>query len=303
MTILKISGLDKSYGPVHAVKDLHLEIKKGQVFGILGPNGSGKTTTLAMILGVVSMDKGSYSWFGQSPNPVNQQKIGSMLESPNFYPYLNLIENLKIISHIKRIPEAEVFRVLKVVGLLERQRSKFQTLSLGMKQRLALASVLLGDPEVLVLDEPANGLDPEGIAEVREIIRQEAEKGKTIIMASHILVEVEKVCSHVAILRKGGLITTSEVGSLLKTDVMMILSSDSTNELHQFLKTYEGITSMEKEGVRFKVVLKENVSPGDLNKILVEKGIALNQMEIHKQSLEEQFLELVKQDDMEGGQR
>ncbi|MCK5821650.1 MAG: ATP-binding cassette domain-containing protein [Bacteroidales bacterium] len=295
--------MDKSYGPVHAVKDLHLEIKKGQVFGILGPNGSGKTTTLAMILGVVSMDKGSYSWFGQSPNPVNQQKIGSMLESPNFYPYLNLIENLKIISHIKRIPEAEVFRVLKVVGLLERQRSKFQTLSLGMKQRLALASVLLGDPEVLVLDEPANGLDPEGIAEVREIIRQEAEKGKTIIMASHILVEVEKVCSHVAILRKGGLITTSEVGSLLKTDVMMILSSDSTNELHQFLKTYEGITSMEKEGVRFKVVLKENVSPGDLNKILVEKGIALNQMEIHKQSLEEQFLELVKQDDMEGGQR
>ena len=181
MTILQINGLDKSFGSVHAVKDLHLEIKKGQVFGILGPNGSGKTTTLAMLMGVVRMDKGTYSWFGKPPTPVNQQKIGSMLESPNFYPYLNLIENLKIISRIKHIPEPEVFRVLKVVGLLERQKSKFQTLSLGMKQRLALASVLLGDPEVLVLDEPANGLDPEGIAEVREIIRNEAKRGKTII--------------------------------------------------------------------------------------------------------------------------
>jgi len=302
LTILKISGLDKSYGSVHAVKDLHLEIKKGQVFGILGPNGSGKTTTLAMLLGIVRMDKGTYSWFGLPPNPVNQQKIGSMLESPNFYPYLNLIENLKIICRIKHIPEAEVFRVLKVVGLLERQKSKFQTLSLGMKQRLALASVLLGDPEVLVLDEPANGLDPEGIAEVREIIRKEAEKGKTVLMASHILVEVEKVCSHVAILRKGELLTTGEVGNLLRTDVMMILSSDPLDELKQFLNSYEGVSNVIVESDQIQLTLKEGFAPGDLNKALVAKGIVLNKMEVKKQSLEEQFLELVRHEDTKGGQ-
>lgn len=302
MTILKISGLDKSYGSVHAVKNLHLEVKKGQVFGLLGPNGSGKTTTLAMLLGVVRMDKGTYNWFGKSPSPANQQKIGSMLESPNFYPYLNLVENLKIISRIKHIPEAEVFRVLKVVGLLERQKSKFQTLSLGMKQRLALASVLMGDPEVLVLDEPANGLDPEGIAEVREIIRKEASRGKTIIMASHILVEVEKVCSHVAILRKGELLTSGEVGSLLRNDVMMILASDEMDKLKQFLHSFEGVTSVVAEGDHIQVVLKEGFAPGDLNKALVRNDIILNKMEVHKQSLEEQFLELVKQDEMKGGQ-
>lgn len=302
MTILKISGLDKSYGSVHAVKNLHLEVKKGQVFGLLGPNGSGKTTTLAMLLGVVRMDKGTYNWFGKSPSPANQQKIGSMLESPNFYPYLNLVENLKIISRIKHIPEAEVFRVLKVVGLLERQKSKFQTLSLGMKQRLALASVLMGDPEVLVLDEPANGLDPEGIAEVREIIRKEASRGKTIIMASHILVEVEKVCSHVAILRKGELLTSGEVGSLLRNDVMMILASDEMDKLKQFLHSFEGVTSVVAEGDHIQVILKEGFTPGDLNKALVRNDIILNKMEVHKQSLEEQFLELVKQDEMKGGQ-
>ncbi|MEA1877433.1 MAG: ATP-binding cassette domain-containing protein [Bacteroidota bacterium] len=301
MTILKISGLDKSYGSVHAVKNLHLEVKKGQVFGILGPNGSGKTTTLAMLLGVVRMNKGTYSWFSQPPGPANQQKIGSMLESPNFYPYLNLIENLKITCRIKRFPEAEVFRVLKVVGLLERQKSKFQTLSLGMKQRLALASVLLGDPEVLVLDEPANGLDPEGIAQVREIIRKEAKKGKTIIMASHILVEVEKVCSHVAILRKGELLASGEVGSLLRNDVKMVLASDAMDELQQFLHSFEGVTSMVVESDHIQVILKEGFAPGDLNKAVVKNGIILNKMEEHKQSLEEQFLELVKKDEMKGG--
>ncbi len=302
MTILKINGLDKSYGPVHAVKNLHLEVNKGQIFGILGPNGSGKTTTLAMILGIVRMNKGSYSWFDQDPNPSSHRKIGSLLETPNFYPYLSLVENLKIVSRIKQIPEAEIFRVLKLVGLLERQKSKFQTLSYGMKQRLALASVLIGDPEVLVLDEPANGLDPEGIAEVRDIVRKEAKKGKTIIMASHILDEVEKVCSHVAILKKGELITIGEIGSLMKAEIMMVLSSDATEELMQFLNSYEGVTQVQATDDEFQVILTDGFSPGDLNKALVNKGIVLNKMEVNKQSLEEKFLELMKLEDKEGGQ-
>lgn len=303
MTILKINGLDKSYGPVHAVKNLKLEVEKGQIFGILGPNGSGKSTTLAMILGIVRMDKGNYTWFGQDPSPENQQKIGSLLESPNFYPYLSLIENLKIVSRIKNLPEAEIFRVLKLVGLLERQKSKFQTLSYGMKQRLALASVLMGDPEVLVLDEPANGLDPEGIAEVREIIKKEAEKGKTILMASHILNEVEKVCSHVAILKHGELITSGEVGDFLNTEVMMILASDSMEALREFLKDFDGVTDIKDGNEQVEVVLKDGFVPGDINKALVAKGIILNKMEVHKQSLEEQFLELMRQEEKEGGQK
>lgn len=302
MNVLSINGLDKSFGHIHAVRKLNLEVGKGQIYGILGPNGSGKTTTLAMVLGIVRMDGGSYSWFGEAPGPAQNMKIGSLLESPNFYPYLNLIENLKIVCQIKGIGEAEIFRVLQVVGLLERQKSKFQTMSYGMKQRLAIASALMGDPEVLVLDEPANGLDPEGIAEIRKIVRQEADKGKTIIMASHILDEVEKVCTHVAILRKGEVLKSGEVGSLLKTEILMILSADDMAGLERQLKISNAATSIDKVGNELHIILREGLTPGELNKSFVSEGIALTKMEVHKQSLEEQFLELLKQADEKGGQ-
>ena len=303
MTVLSIEGLDKSYGSVHAVNRLNLRVEQGQIFGILGPNGSGQTTTLAMVLGIVQPDLGSSSWFGPSPNPDQRKRIGSLLESPNFYPYLSLTDNLRIVANLKGIQEAEIFRVLKVTGLLERQNSRFQTLSYGMKQRLALASVLMGDPEVLVLDEPANGLDPEGIAEVRHIVKQEADKGKTIIMASHILDEVEKVCSHVAILRKGELLKVGQVGSLLKTDISMILAADDLEQLKAELRALELVTLVREDAGEVEVVLKSGVSPGEINRILVSRGIVLEKMEVHKQSLEEQFLELVRQADMEGGEK
>ena len=302
MNILSINGLDKSFGHIHAVRKLNLEVGKGQIYGILGPNGSGKTTTLAMVLGIVRMDGGSFKWFGEESGPAQNMKIGSLLESPNFYPYLNLIENLKIVCRIKGIPDAEIFRVLEVVGLLERQKSKFQTMSYGMKQRLAIASVLMGDPEVLVFDEPANGLDPEGIAEVRKIVRQEADKGKTIIMASHILDEVEKVCTHVAILRKGEVLKSGEVGSLLKTEILMVLSADDMSGLENQLRISNVATSIEKIGDELHIILREGLTPGELNKSMVSEGIALTKMEVHKQSLEEQFLELLKQADEKGGQ-
>ncbi len=295
MAILTISGLDKSYGPVHAVKDLNLQVEKGQVFGILGPNGSGKTTTLAMILGIVGQDKGSFSWFDHPPTPRTRQRIGALIESPNFYPYLNLTRNLTIVCEIKQIPVSEVRRVLQIVGLSERAHSRFQTLSYGMKQRLALASVLLGDPEVLVLDEPANGLDPEGIAEVREIIIQEAHKGKTVIMASHILDEVEKVCSHVAILRNGSLLTQGEVGHLLKGEEIIVLGATDLSALKNFLAEYAGVKKYIAKLDHFQVILHTEYTSTDLNKALMEKGIILSKMEIQKQSLEEQFLELVKE--------
>ncbi len=295
MAVLDIIGLDKSYGPVHAVKNLHLQVEKGQVYGILGPNGSGKTTTLAMVLGIVLTDGGTFKWFGKDSDHRARQQIGALLESPNFYPYLNLSKNLAIICEIKELPKTEIPRVLELVGLAERSHSKFQTLSYGMKQRLALASVLLGDPEVLVLDEPANGLDPEGIAEVRKIIIREAEKGKTIIMASHILDEVEKVCSHVAILRKGVLIASGEVGQLLKGEQVIILASETLDLLKKFLDSWEGVHKCYAKLDHFQVVLKEAFSSTHLNKALMEHGVVLSKMEIQKQSLEEQFLELVKE--------
>ena len=192
-TVLNINGISKSYGKVKALNSLSLQINQGEVYGILGPNGSGKTTTLGILLDVINADTGSFTWFGKSPSKESRKKIGSLLETPNFYPYLTAHQNLSLVCKIKQVNESEVDRVLSEVDLLNRANSKFKTFSLGMKQRLALASSLLGNPQVLVLDEPTNGLDPQGIAEVRTIIKGLASQGKTIIMASHILDEVEKI--------------------------------------------------------------------------------------------------------------
>ncbi|MEA3317599.1 MAG: ATP-binding cassette domain-containing protein, partial [Bacteroidota bacterium] len=178
-TILQIDNLCKNYNNIEAVKNLSLNIKEGEVFGLLGPNGSGKTTTLGIILGIIKANKGSYSWLDN----IDRKKIGSLLETPNFYPYLSLYENLKIVATIKNAPEKDIVYALGMLNLLTRKHSKFRNLSLGMKQRLAIASSLIGNPEVLILDEPTNGLDPEGFNDVRNIIKSESKKGKTIILA------------------------------------------------------------------------------------------------------------------------
>ncbi len=227
--VLAINGLCKSYGKIKAIYDLSFTVEKGNVYGILGPNGSGKTTTLSIITGILTAQKGLFRWFGQELHKSINQRIGSLVEIPNFYPYLSLYQNLQIISRIKNIPDEDINRVLGITHLLARKHSRFETLSLGMKQRLGFAAVLLGDPEVLVLDEPANGLDPEGIAEVRNIILSETQKGKTIIMASHILDEVEKVCTHVGILKLGELIAGGRVNELLTEDEQLVVSTDNLN--------------------------------------------------------------------------
>ena len=294
MTILEIKQLDKSFGTVHAVNNLSLSIKKGEVFGILGPNGSGKTTTLAMVLGIVQADKGHYLWFGEADKPSMHRKIGALIETPNFYPYLNLVKNLLIVCRIKEIDPSDIDRVLKLVNLYDRRGSKFQTLSYGMKQRLVLASVLLGDPQVLVLDEPANGLDPEGIAEVRVIIRKEAEKGKTIIMASHILDEVEKVCSHVAILKNGKLLAAGEVGELLKGERILLIASPEAEKLKAFLDSHPVAERYTLENDVFSVILSGDTDVTSISRELLKNGIVVSKLEEKKQSLEDQFLELVK---------
>jgi len=292
--ILHIENLSKHYGLVEALNNLSLSINQGQVFGILGPNGSGKTTTLYIVMGIVNPDSGSYSWFEQSHSNSYHKNIGSLIETPNFYPYLTAQQNLTITAKIKGIDLSDIKRVLNITGLYERRNYRFDTFSLGMKQRLALSSVLLGDPQVLVLDEPANGLDPQGIADIREIIRTQASLGKTIIIASHILDEIEKVCTHVAILKKGKLIASGKVNELLSANEQLFLSSDRNSDLFEFLVragVCNNITMVEK-GILIEI--QQPYGSAYINKLAFENGFMLNVIEPRNQSLEEQFLELIK---------
>lgn len=292
--VLQINNLSKNYGNLQAVRDVSFTVNKGEVYGILGPNGSGKTTTLAVVLGILNANGGSYKWFDEPLTKLARRRIGSLIETPNFYPYLTLWENLKIVAKIKNAPEEDINYALGVANLLKRKHTNFGHLSLGMKQRMSMAAVLIGNPEVLVLDEPTNGLDPEGFAEVRHIIQSQAKEGKTIILASHILDEVEKVCSHVAILKSGELIANGKVGELLSSDETVIINSDKKEELQQSLKESKLVKDIYAAEEDIAVVLNSDYNVTDLNKFCAEKGFVLTKILVKKQSLEDQFLQLVK---------
>ncbi|MDF1674023.1 MAG: ATP-binding cassette domain-containing protein [Vicingaceae bacterium] len=291
--ILNINGISKSYKKVKALNNLSLQINQGEVYGILGPNGSGKTTTLGIILDVLKPDSGNYSWFGNSPNKESRKKIGSLLETPNFYPYLTARQNLSLVCKIKQVEESEVDRVLTVVNLIERANSKFKTFSLGMKQRLALGSALLGNPDVLVLDEPTNGLDPQGIAEVRTIIKGLAAQGKTIIMASHILDEVEKICSHVAVLKQGNLLTFGPIQAVLNKQEQVYVAADDMEMLKLVLAQIEGVSNIKPSTSKVYLLLEQGKDSAYLNKALFEKGIIATELGMQKSDLEANFLALV----------
>ncbi|NNE29709.1 MAG: ATP-binding cassette domain-containing protein, partial [Saprospiraceae bacterium] len=226
MSILQTQGLTKKYKKITALDGLSFSIDKGQVFGLLGPNGSGKTTTLGMLLDVLQPTSGSYSWFGQKPSADARKKIGAILEVPSFFPYLSAVQNLRIVEKIKGHPDTDIDGVLRLVGLFERKDDKFKTYSLGMKQRLAIASALLANPPVLILDEPTNGLDPQGIVEIRQLIKDIASSGKTIILASHLLDEVQKVCTDFMVLQKGKKIFQGNVKEALSDQVRIVLRSE-----------------------------------------------------------------------------
>ncbi|MBL7848238.1 MAG: ABC transporter ATP-binding protein [Cyclobacteriaceae bacterium] len=295
-TVLSIHQLTKNFGRLCAVNQLELEVKRGQVFGMLGPNGSGKTTTLGMLMGVTNPTAGHFTWFGQPPNHQLRKKIGAVLEHPIFYPYLSGQKNLELMALIKEAPVENIPRVLDLVELTPRRNDKYRTYSLGMKQRLAIASALLNDPIVLILDEPTNGLDPMGIAEIREIIRRIAQDGKTIILASHLLDEVQKVCSHFAILRKGNLVHTGpvdEVGKGEETVEVMAFHDD----LPIILETFPGTALVRKEGTHYVVKMKDGFHSLELNRYLFEKGIVVNHLVTQKKSLEKQFLEILAEAD------
>lgn len=293
-SVLSLNNIAKSYGKVQALKGVSFNVPEGSVFGILGPNGSGKTTLLSIILDVLKANSGNFLWFGHPGSPAQRKKIGSLLETPNFYHYLSGINNLKITQSISgRGTDADIDEVLKKVKLFERRKSRFSTFSLGMKQRLAIAAALLGDPKVLVLDEPTNGLDPVGIAEIRQLIIDLRTSGHTIIMASHLLDEVEKVCTHAAILRTGELITTGEVEEILVDDDVVEVSATNLNALVDILKRLNKHMVVDEKLNTIHITFpKGEARLDEINKFCFEQGIALNHLILKKKRLEARFFEL-----------
>ncbi len=293
-TVLELNNLTKIFGKLTAVNNLSFTVERGNIYGILGPNGSGKSTTLGMILNVVNATSGTWRWFGEEPTHDHLKRIGAIIERPNFYPYMTAIENLKVVAKIKNAPPENIELKLKSVALWERRNSKFSTFSLGMKQRLAIAAALLNDPEVLILDEPTNGLDPQGIRDIREIIMKIAAQGTTILLASHLLDEVEKVCTHVVVIKSGNMLYCGKVDELSASHGYLELNTDDNIKLLEVLKSI-GITNIVQEKNHIKVILDADVSTKTINQKLFENGIVLDHLVKKKSTLEEQFIEITRQ--------
>lgn len=291
-TVLSIQNLSKHYGRIKAVENLSIDVQRGNVFGILGPNGSGKTTTLGMILDVINPTSGSFSWFNDRSSTATRKRIGAILEHPIFYPYLTGEQNLRIVCNIKSVPYSRVDEVLEQVGLKVRGASKYKTYSLGMKQRLSIASALLCDPEVMILDEPTNGLDPQGIAEIRELIIDIANDGKTIIMASHLLDEVQKVCTHFCVLQTGKLIHSGLVEDVGKGEIIVEVKADH-DDLEQLLNASGMALNVKRELDKYLITMQPEKSAVDLNTYLFEHNVVAKHLVVKVKTLEKQFLEIL----------
>lgn len=294
--ILSVKNLTKKFKRV-VVNNISFDVERGNVYGLLGPNGSGKSTTFGMLLSTINPTSGDWFWFGKKgTDPDTLKKIGAIIEQPNFYPYLTAETNLKIVAEIKQTPYSRIDEVLKIVNLYERRKDTFKTFSLGMKQRLAIASAMLNNPEVMILDEPTNGLDPEGIIQIREIISDIAKQGITIIIASHLLDEIEKICSHVIVLKEGNSIYCGRVDEMTSNNGYFELKADNNTLLLNALNELQWFSSINQEGDLIKAQIRDDasVSASAMNQKLAEKGIYLSHLTKKKLSLESQFLELVK---------
>ncbi len=294
MPVLTVANLSKHYGSLMALNGLDLTVEAGQIFGLLGPNGSGKTTLLGILLNVLQPSGGTFTWFEGKAGVHPRNRIGALLETPNFYPYLNADQNLSLVAQIKHVANPQLDALLDLVQLRERRLSPFRTYSLGMKQRLALAACLVGDPEVLILDEPTNGLDPEGMVEMRHIIQKIAAQGKTIILASHILDEVEKICSHVAIIKRGKLLATGAIGAILSDQPTVEAASGDLDRLYRILASTTLAKKITRAEDRLILELALGRTPADLNQLAFDNGIVLDHLVLKRQSLEVEFLEITR---------
>lgn len=292
--VLVTHQLSKSYGNLKAVNDLNLRVEEGAVYGLLGPNGSGKTSTLGMLLGITNPSSGSFQWFGQQPEASMRKQLGAVLESPDFYPFLTAYQNLKVVCEIKEVSQSRIPEVMAFVNLSGWEYTPFKAFSTGMKQRLAIASALLNDPQVLILDEPTNGLDPQGIAEVRELIQSLADNKRTIILASHLLDEVEKVCSHVAVMQKGHLLKSGQVANLLNKQPQIEVSADDLDQLEAQLKALQVVEAIERQQEYLVVTTSYEMNLGKLNQQLFESGVVLTHLMKKTQNLEDEFLAITE---------
>lgn len=293
--ILQLDRLSKSFGSLKAVDQLSITIEKGHVYGLLGPNGSGKSTTLGMILNVINPTAGSFSWFqGQLTTHQALRKIGAIIERPNFYPYMSALQNLKLICKIKQCPFENIEEKLTLVGLWDRRDSKFSTYSLGMKQRLAIAAALINNPDLLILDEPTNGLDPEGIHQIRELITDISKKGTTILLASHLLDEVEKVCNQVIVLKNGVKFYEGPVDEISQTYGYFELKAKNHTALINFIHQLAEVKEAKFENDLLKVSLNQEITEETLSKKLAEAKIYPTHFVKKRPSLEHQFLTLTQ---------
>ncbi len=299
MHAIQTFDLTKRYGTraaksVLAVDRVSFVVEWGQVFGFLGPNGSGKTTTIGILVGTIKPTGGGFNLFGASgPEGLMaaRARVGATLETPNFYPYMSGRDNLRIAAGVKGVGRPRIEECLELVGLSDRAKHRFKTYSLGMKQRLALAATMLSDPELIILDEPANGLDPQGIREIREIIGILAERGKTIFLSSHLLAEVERTCSHVAIIRKGRIVTSGAVAEVVGEGSAVLLRAEDTDALAGAMEAYPGASSVRRtdEGV---IAVLDSSDLGSVTRYLAGQGVYLSRLAPYRQSLEEVFIDI-----------
>ena len=302
--VIETDGLTKRYGEVLAVDRLSMNVPRGHVFGLLGPNGSGKTTTMGMLLGLVKPTAGSFSLFDSDTQRLEAlRRIGAIVETPSFYPYLSGRDNLAYFQGITgRGDPTELDDLLQKVDLADRADSRFRTYSLGMKQRLGLAYALLGDPEVLFLDEPTNGMDPAGMAEVRDLIRSLGTGGRTVLLSSHLLHEVEQVCDSVAILSKGKLIAQGKVADLVHSregDRVRLRTTDNAKAV-QVLSALDWVGDVTVDGESVLVTAPGDRS-SDISVALGRSEIYVTQMAAEEMSLEQYFLDVTGSDEEASG--
>jgi ABC-2 type transport system ATP-binding protein len=302
--IIKTNGLTKRFGStskgILAIDDLNIEVQRGNIFGFLGPNASGKTTTIGMLLGLIRPTSGSIELFGQDTKqdlPSLLQRTSSVLENSPFYPYLSGRNNLEVFARtIGGFDRERIDEILTSVSLKKRAKNKVKTYSLGMRQRLCIAMALFSDPELLILDEPTNGLDPEGIIEIRELIRSLGNEGKTIFLSSHLLHEVEQVCDHVAILNKGKVIALGPVKELLRRSRMLQMRVSDADAAVSMLKDIEWIKTIEMDEDKAIFIEAPEDKYPDINELLVKNDIRVSEMTTSEDTLEDFFLEVIDEE-------
>ncbi|MFQ5747331.1 MAG: ABC transporter ATP-binding protein [Gemmatimonadota bacterium] len=294
MPVIETHGLTKRFHDTLAVDAISFRVERGQVFGFLGPNGSGKTTTIGMLLGIITPSGGGVRLLGKTGARglhAARQRVGATLETPNFYPYLSGRDNLRLVANVKGVGPGAIDEALELVGLTARARSRFRAYSLGMKQRLALAATVLGDPELVILDEPANGLDPEGMREIREIILELARRGKTIFLSSHLLWEVERTCTDVAIIRKGRIVRQASVAELTAGSAVAGLKAADMEALEAAVRAYPAAASVRRRDGMVVAELSDD-DLGALNGYLAGRELFVSHLARVQRTLEDAFLEV-----------